>query len=85
VPLASLFGIGDEVQAGLATVEFPVLIITSRQDHVVPPENSDTFAALVKGPQERIMLERSFHVATLDHDKDLIEEAAVAFALKVTA
>jgi hypothetical protein len=31
------------------------------------------------------MLERSFHVATLDHDKDLIEEAAVAFALKVTA
>ncbi|HEY7940051.1 MAG TPA: alpha/beta fold hydrolase [Acidimicrobiales bacterium] len=85
VPLASLFGIGDEVQAGLATVEFPVLIITSRQDHVVPPENSDTIAALVKGPQERIMLERSFHVATLDHDKDLIEEAAVAFALKVTA
>jgi len=85
VPLASLFGIGDEVQAGLATVEFPVLIITSRQDHVVPPENSDTIASLVKGPQERIMLERSFHVATLDHDKDLIEEAAVAFALKVTA
>ncbi len=26
------------------------------------------------------MLERSFHVATLDYDKDLIEEAPVAFA-----
>lgn len=85
VALNSLFGVDTEVQAGLSTVEMPVLVITSRQDHVVPPENSDHLAALVKGPVERIFLDRSFHVATLDFEKDLIEEAAVAFARKVTA
>ena len=30
-------------------------------------------------------LERSFHVATLDHDRDLIVQRAVEFALRVTA
>ena len=33
---------------------------------------------------ERISLERSYHVATLDYDKDVIFEAAVAFGRKVT-
>jgi esterase/lipase len=31
------------------------------------------------------MLERSFHVATQDYDKDIIFEGAVAFARRVTA
>ncbi|MCU1374286.1 MAG: hypothetical protein JWO68_1572, partial [Actinomycetia bacterium] len=32
-----------------------------------------------------LSLDRSYHVATLDYDKDLIAEAAVDFARKVTA
>ena len=44
--------------------------MTSPQDHVVPPENSDILAAGVAGPVERVTLERSYHVATLDYDKD---------------
>jgi len=51
----------------------------------VEPVNSDTLAAAVRGPVERITLERSYHVATLDYDKELVQEAAVAFAAKVTA
>ena len=47
--------------------------------------NSDILAEGVSGPVERVTLERSFHVATLDYDKDLINERAVAFARKVTA
>jgi carboxylesterase len=39
----------------------------------------------VSGPVERVTLERSFHVATLDYDKDEIERRAVEFANKVTA
>ena len=37
------------------------------------------------GPVERVTLERSYHVATLDYDKALIEERIVDFATKVTA
>ena len=37
------------------------------------------------GPVERVTLERSYHVATLDYDGELVCEQAVAFAQKVTA
>jgi len=33
----------------------------------------------VKGSVERVVLERSYHVATLDYDKDEIETRAVEF------
>jgi len=51
----------------------------------VPPESSDMIAERVSGPLERATLERSYHVATLDYDKDEIERRAVEFADKVTA
>ena len=38
-----------------------------------------------RGPVERVTLERSYHVATMDYDKDLIIERSVAFARKVTS
>ena len=61
-----------------------MLLLTSPQDHVVEPTNGDFLAETYGGPVERISLERSYHVATLDYDKDLIFEAAVAFGRKVT-
>ena len=52
---------------------------------MVDPLNSEIIAGAVSGPVERVTLERSYHVATLDYDKDLIEERAVDFARRVTA
>ena len=85
-PLLSLVkdGITPMVERyGSCTV--PMLLITSRNDHVVDPVQSDQLAAQWGGPVERILLDRSFHVATQDFDKELIFEAAVAFGTKVTA
>jgi carboxylesterase len=83
--LLSLCQADDEIAATLGTVECPVLLMNSPQDHVVPPSSSDILAAGVSGPVERVTLERSYHVATLDYDKDDIERRAVEFAKKVTA
>lgn len=83
-PLASLGAAIDDLQPRLAAIRCPVLILTSPQDHVVPPASSDHLAAGVSGPVERISLERSYHVATLDHDAELIESEAVAFARRVS-
>jgi carboxylesterase len=80
-----LEAVRDEVAPALANVRCPTLVITSVQDHVVPPASSDHLAASVAGPVERITLERSYHVATLDHDAPLVEASAVAFARRVTA
>jgi carboxylesterase len=74
----------DRLKGDLAAIRSPVLIFTSPDDHVVPPVSSDTLAAGVSGPVERVALERSYHVATLDYDRALIERQTVAFALRVT-
>jgi carboxylesterase len=73
------------LQGEVSRIKCPTLLITSEQDHVVPPDSSDVFAANVGGPVERIALTRSFHVATLDYEHDVIERAAVAFAARVVA
>lgn len=83
--LLSLIHAGAEVREGLSRITCPVLVVTSRQDHVVPPADSDVLAGEVGGPVERLWLERSYHVATLDHDAEVVCEAAVAFAQRVTA
>jgi carboxylesterase len=84
-PLLSMLEAEQSTMPDLGKIACPSLIITSKQDHVVPPDNSDTLASAVSGPVERIWLERSYHVATLDYDKDDIEKAVVAFAERVSA
>lgn len=84
-PLLSLFAAAEQFGPHFPQITCPVLLMTSPQDHVVPPTDSDYLASTVAGPVERISLERSYHVATLDYDKDILEAAAVDFAGKVTS
>jgi carboxylesterase len=87
-PLAPLLSLQDGIealQADLAAVTMPLLLMTSTQDHVVDPAQSDHLAASVSGAVERVTLTRSYHVATLDYDRDVIQEQAVAFGRKVTS
>lgn len=85
VPLRSLAVALDELQADLPKITCPVLIMTSPNDHVVEPSASDLLASTVSGPVERVSLDRSYHVATLDYDKELIIERTTEFVRKVTA
>ena len=84
-PLLSLVGMLDDLGSKLGDITCPVLIMTSPQDHVVDPAASDFLAGAVSGPVERVTLERSYHVATVDYDAELIQERAVEFGRKVTA
>jgi carboxylesterase len=84
VPLIDLLRNAEEVAGRLDTVRCPVLLMNSPEDHVVPPEQAEHVAASVAGPLERVTLERSYHVATLDHDRDLIIEKALEFTRRVT-
>jgi carboxylesterase len=83
--LLSLVDAGATLWPRLADIRCPALLVTSRQDHVVNPGDSDTLAAALGGSVERLWLERSYHVATVDYDKQLVFDAAVAFAKRVTA
>jgi len=81
----SLFAAASQVEAELEAVTCPVLVFTSVQDHVVDTVSSEILVARAKGPVEQVMLERSFHVATLDYDKDEIESSTVEFVTGVLA
>jgi carboxylesterase len=70
------------VRGQLSRVTCPTIIMYSRQDHSVPPANSQALLKLVPGAEE-LVLERSYHVATLDYDLELIEERVTAFADRI--
>jgi carboxylesterase len=61
-------------------IKCPVLVITSRNDHVVSPANGRIIPSLLTVNRvESLWLDNSYHVATIDHDKDLICEGACNF------
>jgi carboxylesterase len=84
-PLLSLMEGLAAMQPQLGRITSPLLLMTSPNDHVVAPTDSDALTAAVSGPVERVTLERSYHVPTLDYDAALVAERAVAFARKVTS
>ncbi|MFN2504564.1 MAG: alpha/beta hydrolase, partial [Acidimicrobiales bacterium] len=88
LPLASLLSLCrglDDLMGRLSSIRCPTLLMTSRADHVVPTVSSDILAGKVGGPVDRVWLERSYHVATLDHDRETVEKLAVDFGLAAVA
>lgn len=83
--LLSLFEGVEEVALRLSSIRCPVLLLSSRVDHVVPPANGDLLMASVSGPAEQVWLERSYHAAMLDYDRPEIEARICAFVQAVTA
>jgi carboxylesterase len=87
-PLAPLYSFQRDGLTPLSqqygNLKMPLLLFTSVQDHVVSPADSDVLAAQYGGTVEQVMLERSYHVATQDFDKQTIFDGAVAFATRVT-
>ena len=64
----------------LAKVTQPVLIFRSREDHVVEPDSCEMFHAKASSTDVReVVLENSYHVATLDNDAPTIFEGSVEF------
>ena len=58
----------------------PLLLLRSPQDHVVPPADSARVLSRISSTDvTEILLEQSYHVATLDHDADRIFEESFTF------
>jgi carboxylesterase len=82
VPLRAALSLNrglEQLVAELSDIEAPVLLLTSRVDHVVPPEAAAAISDGVQGPVKRVVLEKSYHVATLDLDRELIERLISEF------
>lgn len=70
-----------KIRARLKQLEQPLLVLYSREDHSVPPENSRALRELVGSQRVQVIeLQNSYHVATLDHDLPVIAQNVAAFA-----
>lgn len=74
------------VRGQLPRLTQPILVAWSPQDHTVPAENSQTILELV-GSEDvtTVVCERSYHVATIDWDQELLETEITAFVDRVHA
>ncbi|AVH59203.1 MULTISPECIES: alpha/beta hydrolase [Streptomyces] len=72
------------VDGELPQVTQPLLLLHSPQDHVVSPADSARILSRVSSTDvTEILLEQSYHVATLDHDADRIFEESHAFIARL--
>jgi carboxylesterase len=78
----SLFDGVKGVESRLGEIKAPALLLSSREDHVVTSDNGDLIEEKLD-TVERIWLEDSYHVATLDNDAELVESLTVSFLQKV--
>lgn len=83
--LISMFEAIGDMENHWDNLKCPVLVVTSARDHRVSPFNAEFLAERVGGPVERVTLERSFHVATVDVEHEQLEKAALDFVGRVTA
>jgi carboxylesterase len=77
--IAQIHALTAVTHALLPRIKTPALVITSREDHVVPPINGQLIAEALSARPEEISLEDSYHVATLDNDLPKIITESLRF------
>ena len=72
------------IKSDIAQVTQPVILFRSLQDHVVEASNAQWILEHVSSAdKEEVLLENSFHVATLDYDAQLIQERSAEFIARL--
>lgn len=78
--LKELYALAKVTDELLPRITIPTLIFVSREDHVVLPANAEYILNKINSTEKRQRwLEESYHVATLDNDKDIIVQESLAF------
>lgn len=67
------------VRPMLARVRQPVLVVHARQDHTCPLENVAILQRELPGPVEVLVLPESFHVISIDRERERVAEAVLRF------
>jgi carboxylesterase len=84
-PLYSMTRVWPSVRDELGNLTVPVLLMHSRVDHVVEPENSSYILGHLGSQDVReVILEDSYHVATLDNDLPTIIDESLTFVTRLS-
>jgi carboxylesterase len=82
--LPDVLGLAKVVEELLPVLTVPILLIHSSLDRVVPPENGRHILDRVAS-QDKALLElpNSYHVATMDSDRELVAGAVIDFVRRL--
>lgn len=70
----------QRTRSALPRINCPILVIQSHNDHTVHPGNAEIiFNEVSSGDKELVWVDRSYHVITLDHDRDEVYRRTFEF------
>lgn len=82
-PLTALHSLSQlirDIKPRVSQIEQPILLFRSIQDHVVSAASSEFILHAAKSVEKTVvLLENSYHVATLDYDAEIINQESLAF------
>ena len=81
--IIEMHDLSKHVRRRLRAVRAPCLVVHATEDDVSSLANADLVASRVQGPVERLMLENSFHMVTIDSDRRLLTEHAIDFVRRI--
>ena len=83
--LAEFYRLSWRVRRLLPNVRTPALVIHAKDDDVASLKNVRTVVRGVSGPVETVLLENSYHMITVDQERDLVIERTTRFFNEVAA
>ncbi|HST28144.1 MAG TPA: alpha/beta fold hydrolase [Rudaea sp.] len=83
--LAEFYRLSWRVRRLLPSVRTPCLVIHAKDDDVASLKNVRTVVRGVSGPVETVLLENSYHMITVDQERDLVIERTTRFFNEVAA
>ena len=87
IPLKAAYSLTElwtKTKDNLGKIHLPIIIFTSTEDHVVEPENSEYIMEHVNSTDRtQIILDDSYHVATLDNEADRIFSESLDFVKRL--
>jgi len=83
--IIEMHDLSKHVRRRLHDVRAPCLVVHATEDDVSSPANADLVSSRVRGPVERVLLENSYHMVTIDSDRRLLTTRAIEFVQRIAS
>ena len=77
--LAEFYRLSFRVRKQLGSIRTPCLVVHATNDDVASLKNVRTVVRGVSGPVETVLLENSYHMITVDQERDQVVERSTRF------
>ncbi len=83
--IIEMHDLSKHVRRRLGAVHAPCLVVHATEDDVSSLANADLVSRHVRGPVERLLLDNSYHMITIDSDRRLLTQRAIDFVRRIGA